>query len=398
LGEQEDQSSLSGLAPRLRELLAQDYPRFSSDEMRRRREAVTALAARESLDVVLVCGESRAGSGVGWLTGWPVTAEGVAVFDPARSGVLFVQYHNHVPLARRLAQEFEVRWGGPATVDSIEKELSGRNAKRVGVVGPLAAGKQQRLTRQFDLVNLNDAYTLLRMVKSPEELDWVRIGAWLSDRAIEALRREARAGLDERALWRVCENAYVGEGGTTWIHYFGATQMAAPDCCVPAQFPSARRLRQGDALFCEISAQFWDYPGQVLRSFTVGSEPNPLYRDLYATAETAFTAMLGVVRAGAPAAALVAAAGVIEKAGFTTCDDLVHGFVGGYLPPVLGSASRPAGPVPDIALEVGMTIVLQPNVVTRDGRAGVQIGELVIVTDTGHERLHRAPMEFFRLN
>jgi Xaa-Pro dipeptidase len=247
-------------------------------------------------------------------------------------------------------------------------------------------------------VDLNAAYTGLRMVKSAEELDWVRLGAWLSDLAVEALLKEAKAGVDERELWRICENAYVGKGGTTWIHYFGATSMAAPDCCVPAQYPSSRRLGAGDALFCEISAQFWEYPGQVLRSFTVGGEPSPLYCDLHATADAAFSAMLHVVRAGTPVRALVDASSVIEKAGFSTCDDLVHGFVGGYLPPVLGSASRPAGPVPGMALQAGMTIVLQPNVVTRDGRAGVQIGELVLVTETGHERLHRAPMEFFRLD
>jgi Xaa-Pro aminopeptidase len=262
----------------------------------------------------------------------------------------------------------------------------------------LAAAKQRRLAQRFDLVDLNAGYTSLRLVKSPEEIDWVRVGAWLSDRAIEALRREAHAGLDERVLWRICEDAYVGEGGSTWIHYFGATSMAAPDCCVPVQYPSTRRLQRGDAMFCEISAQFWDYPGQVLRSFTVGEEPNALYRDLYQCASEAFAGLRRVLKAGAPARALVEAASCIERAGFSTCDDLVHGFVGGYLPPVLGSAGRPAGPVPEMTLEAGMTIVLQPNVVTRDGRAGVQIGELVLVTDTGHERLHKAPMEFFRLD
>src|SRR5256885_6357252 len=38
------------------------------------------------------------------------------------------------------------------------------------------------------------------------------------------------------------------------------------------------------------------------------------------------------------------AARVIEDAGFTVYDDLMHGFGGGYFPPVLGSKSRPAGP------------------------------------------------------
>jgi Xaa-Pro aminopeptidase len=386
------------LAPRLRAILEQPYPRFSSGEMRRRREAVSELAQRSRTDTVLVCGEQRAGSGVAWLTGWPVTAEAVAVLDPARPGALLVQYHNHVPLARRVAADWDVRWGGPSTLDALEGELSKRNAKKIGVIGPLGAAKQRRLAQRFELVDLNAAYAGLRLVKSAEELDWVRIGAWLSDRAIDALRHEAHSGQDERGLWRICENAYVGEGGTTWIHYFGVTSMAMPDCCVPAQYPSARRMEKGDVMFCEISAQFWEYPGQVLRSFTLEADPTPLYRDLYATAEAAFAAILAVLKKGAPARALVEASSVIEKAGFTTWDDLVHGFVGGYLPPVLGSASRPAGPVPELALETGMTLVVQPNVVTPDGRAGVQVGELVVITDAGYELLHDAPREFFRLS
>jgi Xaa-Pro aminopeptidase len=79
---------------------------------------------------------------------------------------------------------------------------------------------------------------------------------------------------------------------------------------------------------------------------------------------------------------------VIGDAGFTTRDDLVHGFVGGYLPPVLGDKTRTLEDVPDFTLEEGMTIVIQPNVVTRDESAGVQTGELVAVTADGAERLH----------
>jgi Xaa-Pro aminopeptidase len=94
------------------------------------------------------------------------------------------------------------------------------------------------------------------------------------------------------------------------------------------------------------------------------------------------------VRPGATAADLVEASAVIGDAGFTTRDDLVHGFVGGYLPPVLGDKTRMLEEVPDFALEEGMTIVIQPNVVTPDESAGVQTGELIAVTADGAERLH----------
>jgi Xaa-Pro dipeptidase len=42
--------------------------------------------------------------------------------------------------------------------------------------------------------------------------------------------------------------------------------------------------------------------------------------------------------------------------------------------------------------------VVQPNVVTRDGLAGVQTGELVLITPTGTERLHAFPSGFGRVS
>ncbi|MCZ7563369.1 MAG: hypothetical protein M5U08_05725 [Burkholderiales bacterium] len=48
-----------------------------------------------------------------------------------------------------------------------------------------------------------------------------------------------------------------------------------------------------------------------------------------------------------------------------------------------------------MTLAAGMTLVVQPNVVTPDQRAGVQVGELVLVTDAGADRLHALPRGLF---
>jgi Xaa-Pro aminopeptidase len=150
-------------------------------------------------------------------------------------------------------------------------------------------------------------------------------------------------------------------------------------------------IRTGDVVSCELSVDFWGWTGQVLRTFFVGEEPTPLYHALHDVADAAYEAVFARVRPGVPARDLVAASRMIEDAGFTVVDDLVHGYGGGYLPPVLGSASRPAATTPDLVLDAGMALVLQPNVVTRDGRAGVQTGGLVVVTDTGARSLQRYP-------
>ena len=225
----------------------------------------------------------------------------------------------------------------------------------------------------------------------------MRIGAALTDLAIDALRREARPGMSERELGAICEAAYHPHGGVTFIHYFLATPMADPQYCVPRQIASNRKVRAGDVIATEITAQFFEYPGQVLRTFTVG-EPTPLYRRLHETAEAAFDAVTGVIRQGTTMQQILDAAGLIEEAGFSVYDDLVHGFGGGYFPPVLGSRSRAAGPLPDMTLQAGMTCVVQPNVITPDQKAGVQVGELVLVTERGFERMHSAERGLFRLD
>jgi Xaa-Pro aminopeptidase len=204
-------------------------------------------------------------------------------------------------------------------------------------------------------------------------------------------------GLDERELGDRIERAYVPQGGSNVIHYLGVTPMHDPRVAVPRQFPATRKVAAGDIVFAEISAAFWDHPGQVLRSFAVGAEPPPLYRALHAAADAAFDAIAAVLRAGATPAQVIEAAGMIEDAGFTIIDDLLHGYGGGYFPPILGSKSRPAGPIPAEPFEAGMTVVIQPNVVTPDHTAGVQTGEMVLITDHGVERLHTFARGFVRL-
>jgi len=310
---------------------------------------------------------------------------------------MYVEWVNHVPLAKKIARGVDVEWGEHRGIQKALAELKRRGAKRVGVMGPLGVAKWRVLEEQFEVVGLDAQYVRLRMIKSDEELDWLRIGAALSDAGLAALMREARPGRSERDLANEIERAWVGHGGTTMIHYVGITSMATPHICVPPQYHSPRKMQSGDVVFCELSAYWWDYAGQVLRTFTVDAEAPPLYRNLHRAAEAAFDAVTGVVRHGTTMQEIVDAAGVIEDAGFTVCDDLMHGFGGGYFQPILGTKSRPSGPLPDMTLEENMTVVVQPNVVTRDRSTGVQVGELIRVTKTGFERLHKAGRGLIRL-
>jgi Xaa-Pro aminopeptidase len=382
------------LPPDLRKLAETEYPRFSDTEMQRRRTAIGRLMQEAGYDHLVFCGAHRVGSAVQWLTGWPVTAEAVGVLTPGERDMMFVQYVNHAELASLIARNADVAWGGPSSIEAAIAVLTKRKAARdrVAFIGPLSLAQHAALSKAFGAPkDLNKSYIKLRQVKSAEELDWLRIGAYFADLGMAALRNNLRPGVSEVELGARIEEAYVSLGGGHVIHYVGVTSMHTPEVPVPRQFASRRRIQAGDAVSAEISASFWDHPGQVLRSFTVGEPPTSLYRDLHAAADAAFDTICTILKAGTLPQDVIDASRVIEQSGFTIIDDLLHGYGGGYLPPILGSASRPAGPIPQEPFRAGQTVVVQPNVVTRDRKAGVQMGELLLITGQGAERMHRYP-------
>jgi Xaa-Pro aminopeptidase len=367
---------------------------FSASEMRRRRAAFGRELDRGGMPYALVYGANRSGSAVSWLTGWPVTREALLVVAPEEDDdVLLVSFFNHVPQARRLSVT-RVEWAGRHAVATALDLLAARGSLpgRIGLAGALPFDQYRLLAGQIpDVVDLNATYTGLRLVKSEEEMAALRRGAALSDAAIAAFAGALRPGATDHEVLARTEQAYTAQGGLHHIHYLGITAMDEPDLAVPAQWPTGRVIRSRDIVTCEISAAAApEYAGQVLRTFTVGAPPTALYNELHDVAAAAFDAIARALIPGARARDLAEAAAVIEQAGFTTIDDLVHGFGGGYLPPVVPAPGRPL-PAPDFTLAAGMTIVVQPNVVTHDRQAGVQTGELLLVTEHGPQRLHAYP-------
>ena len=384
------------LPSNLHTVFDQPYPKFSDQEYARRKQALADVMNSLDIDTVLLVTAGGVGNATRWITNWPGTQQALTVFKPNQLSTMFVEYHNHVPLAKILAKDTEVIWGGDKGMGPLMEYLAKQNTRKIGVIGPLVGPRWKILESKYQVLSLDSEYIKLRMIKSEEEISWLRIGAAMSDLGMAALVKGTRPGMTEHQLGDLIERAYIGLGGNNWIHYIGSTSMKSPDVCVPRQFTSRRKIQKGDFVFCELSASFWDYSGQVLRGFTVDAEPNSLYKDLHQTAYSAFNSITKVIRPGVNTKELIEASGIIEKNGFTTNDDLVHGYGGGYFAPILGSKSRPSGHPVDLELKENMCMVVQPNVITPDEKAGVQFGELIRVTKNGFESLHRTPHGLFK--
>ena len=323
------------------------------------------------------------------------------VFPQDDEPTMFVQYYNHLPNARQVSSIQDIRWGGTdiAATTAINVQERGLAQSQIGIIGTIPLKHYETIRKALPgatFVDFAPQMQQLRLIKSDEEIMFLRKGAEFSDLAIEALEHEARPGITEHELAAIVESAYLGLGGKNHIHYMATTPMQNPTICVPAQQQSNRRLEKGDVLITEISAHYHGYPGQILRPFAIGAQPTPEYQRMYDVAVDVYRRIAEVIRDGTTIDEVLDVAEYIHTAGFTIYDDLLHGFGGGYLPPILRTRQTSARPPQPFIFRENMTIVIQPNVITTDERMGVQVGELVRVTRDGVESLHRYPMRFIQ--
>ena len=380
------------------------YPQFSATEFTRRQHAARALMTTEGLDALVVYGNSGIArhnhADIHYLAGFLGNRNNYVVMTAQDEPTLYVQSYNHVPNAREAAA-VRTLWGGADSGATVAKHVleSAGTSGTLGYVGDVPV--QNYLVWQRDLPgwefrDVTAAFRRLRLRKSAEELDWLRKGAALTDAAIAYLVANARCGMHEYELGALIESAGLARGGLPHLYYISSGPQRGASPCVPRQNLSHRILCRGDVINMEISVSFWGYSGQAQRPVFVGEKPTDLYVHLFDCAHEAYTRCTKVLRAGATSDDVLDAAEVIHERGFSVNDEFLHGFGIGLLPPGIATRQAQRGPPrPKFTFESGMCVVLQPNVVTSDERAGVQLGNLLHITETGVECLHKLPLQYY---
>jgi Xaa-Pro dipeptidase len=358
---------------------------FSEIEFESRKNRTLDLAADSGCEGVFTFGENRNGTGITWLTGWGTTRL-ADHFLSRHESILWIMFHNHIAAAKRIIKNSKIR---DFDFNEIELLVHKFTNSKVGTLGIVPQDFRNTAHRNcVELIALDARAANLRMIKTGEEIAALRLGAYATDCGARAILSACKNDVTDWELLARARSSYTQLGARDHICYICISDMTTPDRDVPAQFPEGRIVKYGCVVTFEISATVTpEYPGQLLRTVSVG-KPSQLFQELHEVARVALVNMRQILRPGINAMDLVNASAVIEEAGFTTADDLFHGLGGGYLPPVGTSSSRVPNHKPDIVLQPGMAIVLQPNVTTKDHLAGVQTGEMVIVTNDGFEDIH----------
>lgn len=377
---------------------------FSEGEFARRCSAFESELERRGLDGMLCFAQES----LYWLTGYDTF--GFCFFQ-----CLVVGGRQHVLLTRsadRLQAKItsnieDIRiWmdgddANPAKdLASIVQEL-GLSGKRLGIetdTHGLTASNYLKVAAAFDgvaeLVEASDIVSKLRLVKSTEELAYVRRAAELADDALDAAKVETRPGADEGEILAKMQGAVFAGGGDYPGNEFiiGSGENAL----LVRYATGTRKLGMNDQLTLEWAGVYRHYHAAMMRTIVVGN-PRRQHPAMHEAAREALLKCEEWIKPGTRMREVFEThAAVLDKAGFRSCRLNACGYSLGarFTPSWMEREMFRPGAV--TVMQEGMVFFV--HIILVDGKTGTAMttGRTSIVTQDGCERLSRHNLDMIR--
>jgi D-alanyl-D-alanine dipeptidase len=243
----------------------------------------------------------------------------------------------------------------------------------------------QRVRPDAQFVPASRALARLRSVKDPSELELLARAGRGADEAFRKLADTRLEGLREEEV-AVLLASLLRETGHEEVSF--TIVGSGPNGASPHHEPGGRGIRAGDPVVLDFGGKIGRYCSDISRTVCVGEVPKgfeEVYEVVREAQEEAFRAV-GPGVAGRDVDAV--ARGVIERAGYG--DRFIHRTGHGIgLEPHEWPYISPENEEP---LQPGMSFSIEPGIYL-EGRFGVRIEDIVVVTDSGATRLNRADRE-----
>jgi Xaa-Pro aminopeptidase len=225
-----------------------------------------------------------------------------------------------------------------------------------------------------------------RMRKTPYEVETLRAASEAADRVFEQLLRTPVEGRSEREVLGEIRRLLVANGHDSLTG--GGIVGFGPNGASPHHYASDRRGAAGDAVVVDYGGVLGGYHSDLTRTFHLGA-PGDEFREVYAIVSEANDAAVAAAGPGVTAEQIDRVArDVIERAGYGErfLHRTGHGIgLDGHEAPYLVTGDR-------TVLEEGMTFSIEPGIYL-EGRFGVRIEDIVVVTANGVDRLNRSSHE-----
>ncbi|MGE0241633.1 MAG: M24 family metallopeptidase [Parvibaculaceae bacterium] len=241
-------------------------------------------------------------------------------------------------------------------------------------------------------VDVSDLLPRLRLVKSPLEVDCMRRAGEITDAGLAAGLAAIAEGRREGELAAAAYQAMFAAGGEP--PSYPGTFTSGPRTCFLHGMATERRLQRGDLIVMEPMGCYQRYNTNAIRTAVIGA-PSAKAQEAHRLMEDSVLACTELVRPGILAEDVDRlcrkitgkfAANRLHRSGYS--------LEIGYAPGFIGALNLRQGDTTPLA--AGMVISIEPNTTFADEGWGVQLGNCVLVTETGHEVLHHTPIALAR--
>ncbi len=302
-----------------------------------------------------------------------------------RNKAYFLIDFRYIEIAQKQIKDADVVLLGKL-YEQINEIINRHGVKRVMIESKSVTLSQysvyvQKLNAQIDTANeLSDILESMRSVKTQDEIEKIRKGQQISEKAYEELLNYIKVGISEKDIATRLD-ILMREYGSE-CESFTTIALAGANTSLPHGHPSDYKVKSGDFVLLDFGSVHQGYHSDMTRTFAVGQVSDEQAK-VYETVLKAQSLALDSIKSGESCAKIdKIARDYIYAQGY-------EGMFGHGLGHSVGLEihENPSfSPSCEKIVKSNMVITVEPGVYI-PGKFGVRIEDMVVVTDNGYHNL-----------
>ena len=287
--------------------------------------------------------------------------------------------------AQREAPGFDVLIYSAGAIKSLTGLIARHKILRMGIEEDhmtVKAFRQLREQTGIEPVSTSGLVEDLRSSKDESEVKTIKRALRITETALIRTLQFLEPGRTELEISRFLEQAMLDLGAEGLA--FDNIVASGPNAALPHAVPTNKKIKEGETIIFDCGALYKGYRADLSRTIVLGQAADWI-KEIYTVVRRAQLAAIEAIKPGMMTDEVDAVArDIIDQAGFGS--HFGHGLGHG-----VGLATHEA---PSLSkrqrrpLEPGMVVTVEPGIYL-EGKGGVRLEELVLVTDNGRNLLNR---------
>lgn len=286
----------------------------------------------------------------------------------------------YIEQATNQAVNFEIINRSGSINDEIISIINSQNFQKVGFEGHLVSYDTYQILNQASaqLLSIGNEIEHIREIKTPEEIEKIKVAAKIVDDTYNYLLETVKAGMTEREVKALLESKMLelGADGPSFDTIVASGYRGA----LPHGVASDKVIEQRDMITLDFGAYYRGYCSDITRTFAIG-EPDAKLKEIYDIVLKSQIKAINEIKPGMS----------VEEADALSRDYIdAHGYgaeFGHSLGHGIGLEIH-EGPLlsknSNGTIEVNNCVTIEPGIYV-DGLGGVRIEDDILITENGCE-------------